>query len=198
MDQITNHAITRFYGDMDPDAPWDFLKIRETCHPYTPYVAQALLQKHLSDELVDMVLVFYDEAQVREWRWKRTEAFIRHAHRYSQNGVADVMCVGVKEQKITDVYQIWVKIMDTMTNPNFSNAVKDGRYKEDMVPFARACGPHFTDLLLMNMFSANHMSPNPWWFVNGPSGPANLYYAPTPQPSPLFTPLPSPVHTPEP
>ena len=74
MDQITNHAITRFYGDMDPETPWEFLKIRETCHPYTPYVAQALLQKHLSDELVDMVLVFYDEAQVREWRWKRTEA----------------------------------------------------------------------------------------------------------------------------
>ena len=48
---------------------------------------------------------------------------------------------------------------------------------------------------LMNMFSANHMSPNPWWFVNGPSGPANLYYIPTPQPSPLFTP--SPVYSPD-
>eukprot|EP00966_Prymnesium_polylepis_P004207 96404-Prymnesium_polylepis.2 len=56
MDQITNRAITRFYGVMHPDAPWDFLKIRETCHPYTPYIAQALLQKHLSDELVDVVL----------------------------------------------------------------------------------------------------------------------------------------------
>ena len=188
MDQITNRAITRFYGVMDPDAPWDFLKIRETCHPYTPYVAQALLQKHLSDELVDMVLVFYDEAQVREWRWKRTEAFIHHAFRHSQNiGVADVMCVSVKEQNITDVYQIWVKIMATMTNPNFSNDVKDALYTQDMMPFTRACGPHSVSLL-MNMFSANHMSPNPWWFVNGPSGPANLYYAPTPQPSPLFTP----------
>ena len=198
MDQITNHAITRFYGDMDPDAPWDFLKIRETCHPYTPYVAQALLQKHLSDELVDMVLVFYDEAQVREWRWKRTEAFVRHAFRHSQNGVADVMCVSVKEEKITDVYQIWVKIMDTMTHPTFSGAVKDGRYVEDMVPFARACGPQFTDVLLMSMFSANPMNPNPWWFLNGPSGPANLYYIATPQPSPLFTPSPVYSHDSEP
>ena len=67
-----------------------------------------------------------------------------------------------------------------------------------MMPFARACGPHFTDLLLMNMFSANHMSPNPWWFLNGPSGPANLYYIATPQPSPLFTPSPVYSHDSEP
>ena len=198
MDQITNRAITRFYGVMDPDAPWDFLKIRETCHPYTPYVAQALLQKHLSDELVDMVLVFYDEAQVREWRWKRTEAFVRHVFRHSPSGVADVMCVSVKEEKITDVYQIWVKIRDTTTNLNLTPAMRDGRYKEDMMPFMRATGGAYFESLLYTMDTWPSMSPNPQWFVNGPSGPANLYYAPTPQPSPLFTPSPVYSHDSEP
>jgi len=50
---IQNHAIRTFYGTPDPTfipPSWptpSMSKIRATCHPFTPYIAQAVTDPHL-------------------------------------------------------------------------------------------------------------------------------------------------------
>ena len=144
--------------------------------------------------MVVMVLKIVDEDKVREWRWKRTEYWVRRVYyRYAGKETLDVWCASIKAENITDLYPVWARINRTLRNPDYSFDDKEARYARIMMPLARATEGH-SDLLLGHMRDHLLPHPDPPWFVNGPRGPANLYYPPSlchnllPQPTPPPTP----------
>ena len=199
---IQNPAIVDYYGNLDAAASargaWPMVKMLETTHPETPYVAQALLQTRIGlPEIIGKVLAYWNEYKVREWRWKRTDRFLRDAWRhdsYDESRI-ETWIASIEAAKITDVYPIWQKVHTAMCDRRLSHAARLFRYDQAIQPLRLACEDQTLEVFevgippLLPILTRirhvdrhyGHMLPDPPWFVHGRvPGPAHLYYTPEP------------------
>jgi hypothetical protein len=167
---INTLVAMEFYAILDPYAPpemhvWD--KFDECYHPRTPYVAQMLVQKGISEEIIWIILNLWNAHEVLAWRWRCTVKFVRQAFRLFHDGgvQVDAILAAMQAHNVHDISIVWMRRQEILVDVSMTREQRDDAVDELMRVVHFLTDAQVT-LIQYHLLTCEPMSNNPPWFAS--------------------------------